>query len=567
MSLLMDYSAVLKPVNEYNIVDKIKEANKELFANDETTAGAAAAAGGGGAANGQQQEKVTKVTFALNLEDYEPTTNTTTGGVDQKEDSSPSPPDELLMQLTQLKLKPIAEADEPLPEIVKPSKEKEKKLNQVVKEEQKQQLEDKQAEPEEEDEVEEEICEEILDLSEPAQKPPAPPQPPPPEAIVDDDDEDDDFSGVDEADLDDEPSLTLSKVTSATSSALQRRQATFDGGDDYDYDEGESDQKSLTNLLTESDCEEEERTLNEARLKLRQAYKSLYKTLDSKEQAKIDRLTGLQKEKPQPATQSHHIQHQDVDEDDDLSIIVASYIPDDFELNEQSIYYKNEEEEDAEQGGSGSGVPPINHTKTSTGCPKSTSKNFFNTRRFSFRRRAKPTPAISLTSASNRSSSNDSSALSPTIKMNYKTCCEHRHSLQEKLPRYTGYMSEYGLSAQQLQRRDQQIRRKKRFAMEQTLNRNEQELKKMQDNERAFTTWLKNKMRYPINKTRNMFDAHKRRGSVAAAAVAAAAAGNGSSPNHHHHYPSSSASRLRRRDSNDEPVIHAYRHLLGSWNK
>ncbi|XP_068142233.1 eukaryotic translation initiation factor 5B [Drosophila tropicalis] len=515
----------LKPVNEYNIVDKIKEANKELFANDEATA-----AGGG---------KVTKVTFALNLEDYEPTPNTnTTGGVDQKEDSSPSPPDELLMQLTQLKLKPIAEADEPLPEIKKAVEDQEE---------------------EEEDEVEEEICEEILDLSDPAQKPPAPPQPPPPEALVDDD-EDDDFSGVDEADLDDEPSLTLSKVTSASSSALQRRQATFDGGDDYD--EGESDQKSLTNLLTESDCEEEERTLNEARLKLRQAYKSLYKTLDSKELAKIDKLTGLQKEKPQPTTQSHHIQHQDADEDDDLSIIVASYIPDDFELNEQSIYYKNEEEE----GDQGNGAPPINHTTTSTGCPKSTSKNFFNTRRFSFRRRAKPTPSISLTSASNRSSSstNNSSALSPTIKMNYKTCCEHRHSLQEKLPRYTGYMSEYGLSAQQLQRRDQQIRRKKRFAMEQTLNRNEQELKKMQDNERAFTTWLKNKMRYPINKTRNMFDAHKRRGSVAAAAVAA-----GSSPNHHHHHhPASSASRLRRRDSSsDEPVIHAYRHLLGSWNK
>jgi len=64
-------------------------------------------------------------------------------------------------------------------------------------------------------------------------------------------------------------------------------------------------------------------------------------------------------------------------------------------------------------------------------------------------------------------------------------------------------MSEYGLTAQQLQRRDQQLRRKQRFSMEQTVNRNEQELKKMQDNERAFTTWLKNKMRYPIGGTRS----------------------------------------------------------------
>lgn len=153
MSLLMDSSAVLKPVNEYNIVDRIKEANKELFAPDD------------GLAEGNG--KVTKVKFALNLEDYEPT--------DQQKDLSPSPPDELLQQLSQLKLKPIAE-EPPAPSVPEESA----------------------VPPLEVPEVEEdEICEEILDLTEVIQ-----------ESVPQEDipvDDEDDFSGVDEADLDDSP--------------------------------------------------------------------------------------------------------------------------------------------------------------------------------------------------------------------------------------------------------------------------------------------------------------------------------------------------------------------------
>ncbi|XP_037720354.1 coiled-coil domain-containing protein 181 [Drosophila subpulchrella] len=476
----------LKPVNEYNIVDRIKEANKELFAPD------------GEASNGNG--KVTKVKFALNLEDYEPS--------DQQKDPSPSPPDELLEQLTQLKLKPIAEEEPPAaaPEVPK-----------VVEE-------PPPAEEPEVEEVEEEICEEILDISEVPPQEPAVPETIP---IEDEDEDEDDFSGVDEADLDDD-----SPAKDSPTPASQLRQSTFDQDD--------SDQKSLTNLLTESDCEEEERTLNEARQKLRDAYKNLYKTLDSKQQATIDRLTGAEVEVPLPAPMAAPAEAA-ADEEDDLSIIVASYIPNDFELNEQSIYYKKEESDDVKG--------------SCTTCPKATSKTFFSSRSFSFRRRSKPTPTLS----------SAASTTSPSIRMNYKICCEHRHSIQGKLPRYTGYMSEYGLTAQQLQRRDQQLRRKQRFSMEQTINRNEQELKKMQDNERAFTTWLKNKMRYPINKTRNMFDAHKRRGSVAAA---------GSPRQHHpqahpnlHQEQEQRGGRRRRRHDSGEVEVHAFRHLLGSWNK
>ncbi|TMW40579.1 hypothetical protein DOY81_014341 [Sarcophaga bullata] len=52
----------LKPVNEYNIVDKIKEANKELFANDVEDNDELLPAA----------QINRKVSFAANLEEYEP---------------------------------------------------------------------------------------------------------------------------------------------------------------------------------------------------------------------------------------------------------------------------------------------------------------------------------------------------------------------------------------------------------------------------------------------------------------------------------------------------------------
>lgn len=513
---MLDY-AVLKPVNEYNIVDKIKEANKVLFALDEDEDDDDVA----NAANAASR----KVTFAPNLEDYEPTSQQ----LQQQAQETASPPDELLQQLAQLKLKPDNERFATIAEEESPSSEQEKP-EEVPQEQQQQQLEQTLIKDElelvEEQEMDEEICEEILDLSEVETV-----QQCQPAAVVKppsmDYEDDDDFSGVDEDDL----TAASETLVAETQKRRISRQNTFDLN--HEQDDGESDQRSLTNLLTESDCEEDERAVNEARLKLRQAYKSLYKTLDEKQQAQINRLT---------ATGDNN--EADV-EDDDLSIIVASYIPDDFELNESSIYYKKD-----------GGDEECQKLRTSP-CSNTTSctstKTFFNARRFSFRRRARPTPSVSSCNAP---------ASAPEIKMNYKICCEHRHALQDKLPKYTGYMSEYGLSAKQLQQREQQLRRKQRFTMEQTLNRNEHELKKMQDNERAFTTWLKNKMRYPINKTRNMFDTTRRRASVAAATTSNSPSSN---PRQQQQQQRQSASQRHRRDSNSE--VHVYRHLLGSWNK
>ncbi|XP_032592338.1 uncharacterized protein LOC6558729 [Drosophila grimshawi] len=504
MPLMLDYYAVLKPVNEYNIVDKIKEANKQLFAlDDEQNEGD----GDGVEASDNPNGSNRKVTFALNLEDYEPTAQQLNMEQRREEEEPLTPPEELLLQLAQLKLKPIAE--EPAKEQQKAEEEPMEVLSkELVMEE------------------EEDICEEILDLSEMENRKELQPAIEAATLPASMDYEDDDFSGVDEDDL------TAASETMATATQQRRiaRQNTFDLNSEQL--EGESDQRSLTNLLTESDCEEDERAVNEARLKLRQAYKSLYKTLDANGQAQINRLT---------ATDSQN--GQDEAEEDDLSIIVASYIPDDFELDERSIYYKKDVAEEQKQRTSPNG----NNNNNSTGSSNCTStKTFFNARRFSFRRRARSTPSAPVQSV-------------PEIKMNYKICCEHRHALQDKLPRYTGYMSEYGLSARQLQQREQQLRRKHSYSMEQTLNRNEQEMRKMQDNERAFTTWLKNKMRYPINKTRNMFDATRRRASVAAATSPNPDQQQQHQQQHHHHRSSS-----RRRDSHE---VHAYRHLLGSWNK
>ncbi|XP_030372705.1 uncharacterized protein LOC115622785 [Scaptodrosophila lebanonensis] len=517
----------LKPVNEYNIVDKIKEANKELFDNEGPPPNAASGTMSD-SANGR------KVTFAPNLEDYEPSpceqNKSNSDSTEEEDDSSIL----LVQELTRLTLRsehfaPIAEEEAPALKSLESEFIEDNKVTEPEAETEPQHLQETEQDPKEPEE--EEISEEILDVVDmespitiPNQKPSQ--QPEESEFIKDNDYDDDDFSGVDENDLFDSEQRNEAAPTTINQRHLDR-QITFDH-------DGESDNKSLTNLLTESDCEEDERAINEARLRLRQAYKSLYQTLGAEEQAKIDELTGPTKTNLQSNGAD--------DEDDDLSIIVASYIPDNFELNERSIYYKKDEDLDEQPNGK----PSSNKSRGLQRSEQST-KNFFTTRRFSFRRKAKPRPTEHV----------------PDIKLNYKTCCEHRHSLQEKLPRYTGYLSEYGLSAQQLDRRDQQLRRKQHFALEQTLSRSEQELKKMQDNERAFTTWLKNKMRYPINKTRNMFDAKMRRGSVAALTTLAPSSASHRQQQHqsnkHLQQP-----RLGRRDSNE---VHAYRHLLGHWNK
>lgn len=186
----------------------------------------------------------------------------------------------------------------------------------------------------------------------------------------------------------------------------------------------------------------------------------------------------VKNEKILQKTEEMYIDDNDEDEDD-LSIIVASYISD--ECTNDDDRTKNNEQE--------------NPGKTSL-------KKTCLSKRFSFRRKH-----LTKERANENTQCSDNLLETTTdIKFNYRICCDYRNSiLPEKLPKYTGYLSEYGLSQAQYEKRELNIKKQQLSVLENTLKVNEHELRKMKDNERAFTKWLKNKMR-PINKTKNMFD-------------------------------------------------------------
>lgn len=278
---------------------------------------------------------------------------------------------------------------------------------------------------------------------------------------------------------------------------------TFDCAeeDPPDTNEEEQDHKSLTNLLT-SDGEEE--CCSAATFDINEDNSDL-----DVDDIDADTSTNEAESKTKMlADEVSNFSNNDVtntegcdnnDDDDDLSIIVASYLPDDFDQKRLS---------------SGR-LKPINKSRRLL-APLN--------KRFSFRGKSLARNAIGTTSHDGDGCSSVHSASSRArrpqlpppevtdLKLNYRTCCEYRRHLSqpEKLPKYTGYLSEYGLSRQQLEVREENMQRQQRNVLQQTLKANDAEMRKMHDNERAFTTWLRNKMRFPINKTRNMFDVKHR---------------------------------------------------------
>ena len=159
--------------------------------------------------------------------------------------------------------------------------------------------------------------------------------------------------------------------------------------------------------------------------------------------------------------------------DDDLSVIVASYI----------------------------------ENKNPSTEANDNSKSQSTHKKFSFRRKKK---TLKLNNSNDSKSTTYEPNTNDDLKFNYKICCEYRNAIDEggteKLPKYTGYLSEYGLSKEQWEDREKQLEKRKKLVLEHNLKASESEIQKMDDNERAFTRWLKNKMRFPVNKTRNMFD-------------------------------------------------------------
>ncbi|XP_061386737.1 uncharacterized protein LOC133321671 [Musca vetustissima] len=443
----------LKPVNEYNIVDKIKEANKELFAqqNDE----------GDGennlelmALNGSR-----KVSFAANLEVYEPLSgislqeleNKLGKGQDNKEDeeqvaTNQEPEDATANEnISPRKLEIITEEE------ISPQQEIEnEENNDAMEEPQTNQNEEVMATPHVE-EVIEEICEDILIM-------------------------------------DMENNTTTSCESPGTVQRKMLKQITFDYCED-----DEQDNKSLTNLLISDNENEDEEYIENNNFNLDNlddavdfnCNESLLEDSDHEEYPVENPSNTPQNE--DPTDQNEYDENGEDDEDDDkLSIIVASYLPDDtFDCDKASLTCSD--------------MKSSNHR----------SRRIPFHKRFSFKRKTKNSNVVGSTTSPYRNNNNNRRFLPPPevtdLKLHYKTCCEFKNA-QQKLPKYTGYLSEYGLSRDQLLEREQKLRRKQHSLLQETLKTSEEEMRKMHDNERAFTSWLKNKMRFPINKTRNMFD-------------------------------------------------------------
>lgn len=104
----------------------------------------------------------------------------------------------------------------------------------------------------------------------------------------------------------------------------------------------------------------------------------------------------------------------------------------------------------------------------------------------------------------------------PRIPLNFKPCCEYKSVESEKLPRYGGYLSQYGLSKAQLERRDAQHERMRHRRCVTSAKRTAEESMKSQINEQAFARWLRNKMRTAHSLTRNMYDYVATNGGTAA---------------------------------------------------
>lgn len=92
------------------------------------------------------------------------------------------------------------------------------------------------------------------------------------------------------------------------------------------------------------------------------------------------------------------------------------------------------------------------------------------------------------------------------IQLNFKPCCEYKYLENDRLPRYCGYISQYGLSKEQLEMREKRRERLKERQSDKTAKQLQEETMKSEVNEEAFARWLQNKMRNTRSMTKNMYD-------------------------------------------------------------
>ncbi|XP_058464567.1 uncharacterized protein LOC131438504 [Malaya genurostris] len=96
-----------------------------------------------------------------------------------------------------------------------------------------------------------------------------------------------------------------------------------------------------------------------------------------------------------------------------------------------------------------------------------------------------------------------------------RKCCRFKKKLDDKLPYYNGFHSEYGLSKEELDAKNKRVEAKRKRFYERYQKKVEQQQIKAQTNEEAFAAWLNKKLKNSINKYQNMYDfkgkKHKKR--------------------------------------------------------
>lgn len=97
------------------------------------------------------------------------------------------------------------------------------------------------------------------------------------------------------------------------------------------------------------------------------------------------------------------------------------------------------------------------------------------------------------------------------IQLNFKCCCEHKYLENERLPRYKGYFSQYGLSKEELEERAARKEEMKKMKYENWMRKKEEKQMKSQVNENAYAQWLKDKLRNVRNKEKNMYNVSRQK--------------------------------------------------------
>lgn len=145
------------------------------------------------------------------------------------------------------------------------------------------------------------------------------------------------------------------------------------------------------------------------------------------------------------------------------------------------------------------------NSPTCNACNKSTTTSApYNYRRSGMKRPA--TAQIHRTKSANTANKEIHQDELLKLHLNVRACCENKYLHNNRLPRYNGYISQYGLSKDQLEMRESNRKKfiENRARREREIMRAKQQIADL--NEQAFQQWLIRKNRCARPKYKNMYD-------------------------------------------------------------